>query len=258
MKSKKSVKKYILNISGIAGFLVLWQFLLWIGVLDARYMPSPFEIVHTFITKLYSPKPDGAVLAQHIWASFQVALIGFLIANVVGITLGTLMGWYRPLDLFFRPLFELIRPISPIAWIPLMILWLGIGMKAKAFIIFFSAFVPCVINSYTGVQNTPQTLIQVAKTCGAPSFRIFRKVAIPYSLPMIFAGVRISLNNAWATLVGAEMLSSNEGLGYMILQGRQFSRADIIIVGMITIGLVGALISAVLSAVERKVLKGRM
>lgn len=258
MKQKNELKKRLLNISGIAGFLLLWQMLLWMGIWDSRYMPSPVKIILTLITKLYSPKPDGAVLIEHIWVSFSVAITGFLIATVIGISLGTLMGWYKPFDLLVRPLFELVRPISPIAWIPLTILWLGIGVKAKAFIIFFSAFVPCVINSYTGVRSTPEPLINVAKTCGAGSFKIFRKVAVPYALPMIFAGIRISLGNAWATLVGAEMLSSNAGLGYMILQGRQFSRADIIIAGMITIGLVGALISVVLSYAEHRIVKGRM
>ncbi|MHB8276070.1 MAG: ABC transporter permease [Candidatus Humimicrobiaceae bacterium] len=249
--------KYILNLYGIAGLLLLWQTLLWTGVLNNKYMPSPFEIVKIFIYKLTNENPEGAILFTHIFASLTTVITGFALGVIIGVSLGTLMGWYKPVEKFVKPLFELIRPISPIAWIPLMILWLGIGLKAKAFIIFFSAFVPCVINSYTGVENTPEVLINVAKTFGASSFQIFRKVAIPYSLPMTFAGIQISLNSAWATLVAAELLASNVGLGYMILQGRMFGRADIIIVGMLTIGLIGFLISFVLTKVEKIFIKWR-
>lgn len=253
----RSLKTTLTNIAGVFSFFAIWQMLLSVGVLNNRYMPSPIEVIQTFISKLTNTEPDGAILFEHIVASFTVAVTGFFIAVLVGVPLGMFMGWYKGVDRFARPLFELIRPISPIAWIPLTILWLGIGLKAKAFIIFFSAFVPCVINSYTGVKSTPETLCNVAKTYGATNFQIFYKVAIPYALPMTFAGIRISLNNAWATLVGAEMLASDVGLGYLILQGRMFGKADIIIVGMFTIGLIGFLISAVLNYLEKRIMKGR-
>lgn len=123
-------------------------------------------------------------------------------------------------------MFEILRPIPPISWIPLTILWLGIGIKAKAFIIFFAAFIPCVINSATGIEQTNKTLINVAKTCGASNVEIFFKVGIPSALPIMFAGIRVALGNAWATLVAAEMLAANSGLGYMILMGRNYARAD--------------------------------
>jgi len=259
VKSKSSIiKSRILNVCGISGFFLLWQTLLWTGVLNERHMPSPMKIVDTFVYKLFNKAPEGAVLFDHIVASFQVALTGFFLAVVVGVILGTSMGWFKPIEKFVKPLFEVIRPISPIAWIPLTILWLGIGVRAKGFIIFFSALMPCTINSYTGVKDTPEIFINIAKTCGASHFQIFRKVALPYALPMIFAGVRISLNSAWATLVGAEMLASNVGLGFLILQGRQFSKADIIIVGMVTIAFIGFLIATVLTKVEERFIKWRM
>ena len=258
LTSKKRAIQYIQNAAGIIGFILLWQFLLEIGILNEKFMPSPFDIAKTFVYKLTNENPDGAVLFVHIFTSFKVAITGFAVAVVIGVTLGTLMGWYKPVEKFVKPLFEVVRPISPIAWIPLTILWLGIGLKAKAFIIFFSAFVPSVINSYTGVKNTPELLINVAKTFGAKNFQIFTKVAVPYSLPMTFAGIRISLNNAWATLVGAEMLASDKGLGYLILQGRMFGKADIIIVGMLTIGLVGLLLSYILTKIEGFVIHKRV
>lgn len=167
------------------------------------------------------------------------------------------MGWYKPFNRFIRPIFEFMRPIPPIAWIPLTILWVGIGLKAKAMIIFFASFVPCVINATAGIKSTNQTLINVAKTYGASDFEIFLKIGIPSSLPMTFAGIRIALNSAWSTLVAAELLAANAGLGYMISMGRQFGRVDIIVVGMISIGVLGFIFSWVFMKLERFFVKWR-
>ena len=163
------------------------------------------------------------------------------------------MSYFKVIDRYFMPMFEILRPIPPIAWIPIVILTLGIGMPAKMFIIFVAAVVPCVINSYLGVKLTNQTLINVAKTFGANDWQIFTKVCIPSAIPMIFAGIRVSLGASWATLVAAEMFASTGGLGYMIQMGRLLSRPDIIIVGMLTIGLTGALLAKGLASIENRI-----
>lgn len=191
-------------------------------------------------------------------ASLQVALSGFLTAIIIGIPLGLFMGWWTYADRFIRPIFELIRPIPPIAWIPLVVVWMGVGLQAKALIIFFTAFVPCVINSYTGIKLTSQTLIDVSRTFGAPNREIFYKVGIPSSLPMVFAGIRIALGNSWSTLVAAEMLAASAGLGYMIQIGRTVARPDIVIVGMIVIGAVGAILALCLSRAEKYFLRWKI
>ena len=257
VKSQKKKSEYqltMLSVIGILGFLILWQTAVLAGWLPSRYVPMPTEVVRLFAVKLVDPNPDGAVLSVHILASLQVALTGFFLALIIGIPLGLFMGWFRAFDQFMRPVFEILRPIPPVSWIPLTIIWMGIGLKAKAFIVFFSAFVPCVINSYTGIKQTSQVLINVAKTCGASNFTIFFKIGIPSSMTMTFAGIRVALGNAWATLVAAEMLAASAGLGYMILQGRQFARADIIILGIVVIGMIGVLFTSVLGAVEKRVL----
>ena len=240
---------------GILGFLLLWQAAVLAGVLPSRYVPAPTEVIALFATKLVDPNPDSAVLGVHIMASLQVALTGFLLAIVIGIPLGLFMGWFRGFDKFMRPIFEILRPIPPVSWIPLTIIWMGIGLQAKAFIVFFSAFVPCVINAYTGIKQSSPVLINVAKTCGASNFTVFRKIGIPSAMTMTFAGIRVALGNAWATLVAAEMLAANAGLGYMILQGRQFARADIIILGIVVIGVIGVIFTSVLGLLEKKVLR---
>ena len=179
-------------------------------------------------------------------------------AIIIGVPLGLLMGWWTYADRFIRPIFELVRPVPPIAWIPLVVVWMGVGLKAKALIIFFTAFVPCVINSYTGIKLTSQVLIDVSRTFGAPNWLIFWKIGIPSSLPMVFAGIRVALGNSWSTLVAAEMLAASAGLGYMIQIGRTVARPDIVIVGMVVIGAIGAILSAILSRCERYFLRWKV
>ena len=244
----------VLAVSGVVLFFVIWEVLSVTKLVDAKYISEPVQIFQLFITKLSDPNPDGAVLAVNIWSSLQVALCGFGLAVVIGVPLGWLMGWYRGFDSFMRPIFEIIRPIPPVSWIPLTIVWMGIGLQAKAFIVFFAAFVPCLINSYTGIRQTKEVLKNVGKTFGASYFTVFWKVGIPSSMTMTFAGIKVAIGNAWATLVAAEMLASSSGLGYMILMGRSYGRVDIVILGIVVIGVIGVIITALINLLENKIL----
>lgn len=253
-RKRNQYQSTMLSIIGILGFLIIWQVLAITNIVDSRYLSSPIEVVSLFMTKLSDPNPDGAVIGVNILASLAVALSGFGLAIIIGIPLGLFMGWYKGFDSFMRPIFEIIRPIPPVSWIPLTIVWLGIGLQAKALIVFFAAFVPCLINSYTGIRQTSEVLKNVAKTCGASYFTIFWKVGIPSSMTLTFAGIKVAIGNAWATLVAAEMLAASSGLGYMILMGRQFGRVDLVILGIAVIGVIGALITIIVNALENKVL----
>ena len=252
-KKDRSIQ-VVLSIFGVLLFFIIWESLVASGLVSGRYLSSPTKVVALFFTKLTDPAPDGATIQINILSSLQVALVGFLLAIVIGIPLGWLMGWYKGFDAFARPIFEIIRPIPPVAWIPLTIVWMGIGLRAKAFVVFFAAFVPCLINAYTGIKQTSQTLIDFSKTCGASNWTTFCRSGIPSSLTMVFAGVRIALGNAWATLVAAEMLASASGLGYMILMGRQFARPDLIILGIVVIGAIGVFFTWILGLVENRFL----
>lgn len=247
----------MLSVAGVLSFFLIWQLLIEFGIVSGRYLSKPTEIVALFIYKMTNTNPDGSTIPVSTLASLEVAIVGLLLAIVTGVPIGLLMGWYKGFRKLIKPVFEILRPIPPISWIPLTILWLGIGIKAKAFIIFFAAFIPCVINSATGIEQTNKTLINVAKTCGASNVEIFFKVGIPSALPIMFAGIRVALGNAWATLVAAEMLAANSGLGYMILMGRNYARADIVILGMVLIGALGALFTGTLGFIERRVIKWR-
>jgi taurine transport system permease protein len=244
----------MLSVIGILGFLIFWQVISATGIVESRYLSTPIQIVNLFIAKLTDPNPDGAVIGVNILSSLTIALSGFGLAIVIGVPLGLFMGWYKGFDSFMKPLFEIIRPIPPVSWIPLTIVWLGIGLTAKAIIVFFAAFVPCLINSYTGIRQTSEVLINVAKTCGASNFTIFWKIGIPSAMTLTFAGIKVAIGNAWATLVAAEMLAASSGLGYMILMGRQFGRVDLVILGIVVIGVIGTVITVFIGMLENKVL----
>lgn len=250
-------RMFLLSVISVAVFLILWQSAVTFKWVNPKYVASPVQVVNTFMQKLSDPKPDGATLGVHIYTSLYLVLVGYLAALVIGIPLGLVTGYYRVADKLISTIFEIVRPVPPIAWIPLSVVWLGIGTTAKAFIIFLAAFVPCVINSYTGIKLTNPVLINVAKTCGASNRKVFTTVCIPAAMPMVFTGIRVAIGNAWSTLVAAELLAATAGLGYMIQQGRSLIRSDIIIVGMLTIGVIGAILLWLLGILENNIIKWR-
>lgn len=258
-QEKQHLKRMLLMVScvSIILFFAIWYMAVTLEWVNPKYVSSPVGVFKTFIYKLSNKNPDGSVLSVHIWSSLKLALTGYGVALIVGIPAGLAMGYFKTIDNLVTPIFEIIRPIPPIAWIPLVTMWLGLGTTAKGFIIFLSAVIPCVINSYTGIKMTKPVLINVAKTCGASRWKIFTTVCIPAAMPMVFVGMRVSIGNAWTTLVGAELLAATSGLGYMIQLGRTVVRPDIIMVGMITIGVIGAVLYALLGWVESKALKWR-
>lgn len=256
-KRKENHKFFIISVCSLIAFFGIWYIATAVLHLMPDYsLPSPLQVVKSFIYKLSNKAPDGGTIFQHIAASLKVALTGYILGAVIGIPLGICMAWFRRVDLFVTPLFDMIRPVPTIAWIPLMILWFGIGLGAKAAIIFVSAFIPCVINSYAGIKQTKPVHLWVAQTFGSSRTKMLFTVAIPTALPLIFTGLRVSLQAAWTTLCAAEMLAANKGLGYMIQLDRTLARADLIIVGMLTIGLIGTILSIGLGKLEKTMVKG--
>ena len=255
MKKKTNGLKYkLISICTVVIVLVIWQLVTDVFKIVSPFMlPSPLKVLNTFIYKLTGgTTPDGANLKEHILSSLKIALGGYGVGVFVGVPLGIAMAWSRKFEMYAMPLFNLIRPVPALAWIPLMILWLGIGYLSKVGIIFFAAFISATINSYTGIKKTNQVHLWVARTFGATNRQMLFKVAIPTALPMIFTGLRLALGSSWVALVAAEMLAATRGVGYMIYVGRMLGRPDIIIVGMITIGGIGLIMSYGLEKLQRK------
>jgi len=237
--------------------ILVWQGLSSVQVIPSYKLPSPVEIVFGFKDILIVGVPPGHLLHNHMLYSLYRVALGYAVAALMAIPLGLLMGWSPGLLRMIRPLFELVRPIPPLAWIPIAILWFGIGIKSAAFIIFLGAFFPILLNTISGVLSINPILIEAARTLHAKEKDIFSKVLLPGAVPSIFVGLRIGIGIGWMTLVAAEFTGVKEGfgLGYMIMTARDIQRPDEILAGMLVIGVIGLLIDIGLRAIESKTIK---
>ena len=237
--------------------LILWQILSTQDVLPRYKIPSPIEIIIGLKTLLIDGLPPGYLLHRHALESLLRVFSGFLSASFVAIPIGILMGWSRKLRMLLTPFIEVIRPIPPLAWIPLAIIWFGIGIKSAAFIIFLGAFFPILLNTISGVLTLDVRIVEATKVLGAKERHILMKVLAPGSLPSIWTGLRIGLGIAWMTVVAAEFtgVKTGYGLGYLIMIARDIQRPDQVVAGMITIGLIGYGLDVISRSMESRLLK---
>lgn len=232
-------------------FLIFWELICRFEIVGPYQLVPPSEVVTLFIDKFSNANPDGALLYQHAAASLGLALAGFLAAVVIGVPLGLFMGWYPAVNMTARPLFDAIRPIPPIAWIPIAILWLGVAEGSKIFICFVGAFVIMILNAYTGMRYVDPLLIDATKSFGANRTQQFFNVAVPACMPSIFAGVQNALSMAWMCVLAAEMVGARQGVGFIIIQGMDLNKPAMILVGMVLIGIIGSLLAVTLRQAEK-------
>jgi ABC-type nitrate/sulfonate/bicarbonate transport system permease component len=234
--------------------LVAWTAITTIpGIVPARILPTPLEVVVRFAQLVVEPF-SGSTLAGHAVASLERWLLGVAVALAVGIPMGIVLAWLPPLRAAITPIFELLRYIPPFAWVPIAVLWLGATTVSQALIVFIAAFPACVINTQLGVGQVDRILLLAARALGAPASTTLRRVVLPVAAPSIFTGIRIAFSNGWMALVGAELIVGKQGLGYLISQGQQNDSVATIVVGMATIGAIGALIDVVLQRLQRGLL----
>ena len=240
---------------GVATFVVLVG--AWYGLttltrtIDPGRFPSPAESWDALKQIALTGYAD-ARLYVHVLHSVKLVLLGFAAAVIVGVPLGLAMGWSRSFEALANPTFLLLRPIPPLAWIPLAIVWLGLGDAAKVLIIWFAAFVPAVINSYAGVRTIEPHLIEAAQTLGVPGRMLIREVLVPGALPMIFTGLRLSLQACWTTLVAGELIGAIAGLGHVLYQASLDLYPAMIVVGMAAVAITGASMTALLGVIEKR------
>ncbi len=238
----------------LAALIGLWFLLTTVtGAITGGRFPSPAEFWASLV-QINSRGYAGAALASHAIHSLKLVVMGFLVAIATGVPLGLWMGWNRRVEALINPVFLIIRPIPPLAWIPLAILWLGLGDAAKIMVIWFSAFVPSVINAFTGVRNIDRPVIEAARMLGTPRWRLVSEVIAPAASPMIFTGLRLSLQASWTTLVAAELVGALVGVGFVLNMAQQDIYPGMILVGMLTVGILGWATTWLLGQVERRAL----
>jgi NitT/TauT family transport system permease protein len=215
----------------LAAFVALW----WLAAGGSPIFPTPAATV-AGIAEL----AGNGTLWEHVTASLYRVTMGYGIALALAIPIGSAMGWFPSVSRALNPMVQVLRPISPIAWIPIAILWFGVGDASPIYLIFLSSFFPIVVATAAGVRLVEQQYVRAARNFGVHGFELYRRVILPAALPNIITGMRVGLGVAWLVVVAAEMVAINSGLGYMIIDARNAgTRYDLVAAGMVIIGLIG-------------------
>lgn len=241
---------------GLAVFLGLWYALPTIGLVPQQFLPSPVTVLDRMVVLMTQPFA-GATLPAHIGYSFIRFFSGFLLAALIGIPLGLVMGWFRIADEIVAPIFDGLRFIAPIAWVPFAALWFGTGVGGPVMIIFAGAFPPCVINAYRGAKQVDPQLIEAAEMLGTGHLRMMTEILLPASVPSIVAGLRVAAGLGWQSLVGAELIVASTGVGFMMVQAQGNVATSTVMCGMVAIGLVGLIIDMLLRRGEEAIRRRR-
>ena len=238
MATLLTLLRRVLNLALLVVLLLFWQFASTHLLSDATrvLLPPP-----TAIFKAAWELIASGDLFRHLRDSLRRELVAFLY-SLMAIPLGLCMGWWKAFNDQVDPLIEILRPIPPLAWIPLSILWFGIGELQNEFVILLGIFFPILLNTITGVKGVEPNLVRASRSLGANEWNILRRIVFKAALPQIVTGIRVGLGVGWMALVAAELVGASSGLGFLINDARTVLRTDYIIVGMLTIGIVGLLI----------------
>lgn len=246
--SPKARDRLLYLISPIA-LLVLWQVLVMLGFGDRRFIPTPTDIAVRF----WQLTLNGE-LALHVFATLTRVAIGFTIGVVPAIAIGLFMAMYQPVRIFFDPLIAALFPIPKVALMPLLLLAFGFGDASKIAVVAIGVFFPVIVNTYAGAANIDKIYWDVARNYGASTYILFTRIVFFGALPTIFAGLRIALAVAFIVLVAAEFVASKVGIGYLIWNSWELLQVDYMFVGIVVIGILGLITSALFQELERKVI----
>ena len=241
--------EYLLHVVSVIAFLLVWHQVA-VGGIFGGALATPWQVVARF-EGLMTDTLAGLTIWGHIWASAQRIFIGFILASALAIPLGLFMALNPYVNAIVKPVFDIFKPMPPIAWISISILWFGIGEPSKIFIIVIGTFVPCLLNSYNGVRLIDPEMYDVIKVLGGKRWNEIIQVSFPASFPAIFAGLQISLSMAWTCVLAAELVASRSGLGFIIVQGMKISDTSLVIGGMIMIAIVAYISSLLVSGLEK-------
>ncbi|MDQ1557513.1 MAG: NitT/TauT family transport system permease protein [Pyrinomonadaceae bacterium] len=230
---KTQLRTFLLPLAVAASFILVWH--VGVTLTGSTIFPKPHQVLVGMVELT-----RRGVLVKYVVASLFRVSAGFLLALLIGVPLGLLFGWFARAFEAFNPAIQVMRPISPIAWIPLAILWFGVSDLAPIFLIFLASLFPIMTATMSAVQNIQLVYLRAARNFGVKRWTLFTKVIFPAAMPQIITGVRIALGVAWLVVVAAEMIAVNSGLGYLIIDARNAGmRYDLVVAGMTLIGLIG-------------------
>ena len=261
LAQQRSYRRSVVGIATVLMLMGLWYLTTTVtGLINPSRFPRPDEVWGA-LNFIQTEGYGNGKLHQHVLHSLKLVAMGFAVAVGIGVPLGLLMGYSRRAEALINPAFLLLRPIPPLAWIPLAIVWLGLDDGSKILVIFVAAFVPSVINSYTGVRNIETPVMEAASMLGIKGWRMVAEVLVPGAMPMIFTGLRLSLQASWTTLVAAELIGALYGLGSILNQAAQDIFPAMILVAMAFVGICGASTTWLLGVLENRAMpwrKGRV
>lgn len=244
------VQRTVLSLVGVAGFVALWGAATGLG--DSRILPGPWKVALGLVDLI-----RRGLLVKHMVASLFRVTWGYSSAVLLGIPIGLALGWWRRGARAVNPLLQILRPISPLAWIPISILWFGVGDIGAIFIIFLAAILPIMVSAMHAVSQVPKVHVQAGRNFGLSSRELLIDIVLPSVLPQLIVGMRLALGVAWLVVVAAEMLAVNSGLGFLIVDARNAgNRYDLVVAGMVLIGVIGLLLDLALRYLERRVVRG--
>ena len=241
----RKFKQVVPSLALMSILVAVW----WMLVIMTKSVifPTPWQVLTGTMELI-----ENGTLWLHIGASLFRVCIGFLLAVIIAVPLGLWMGWVRLAYITLNPIFQMLRPISPIAWIPITILWFGVGNASPIYLIFIASVFPMIVQTTVGVHTIEQRYLRAARNFGVSRTKFFRQVVIPAVLPQIIVGMRIGLGVAWLVVVAAEMIALRSGLGYLIMDSRNAgNRYDLVIAAMIIIGLIGLLLDGIMRLLEK-------
>ncbi|MDB6019471.1 MAG: NitT/TauT family transport system permease protein [Pedosphaera sp.] len=237
--------KIVLPIVVAILFLLAWD--AGVRITGSDIFPKPIEVMRGIIQLI-----QRGLLLKYVVASLYRVTWGFTLAVLVGVPFGLFLGWYGWAFQAFNPMIQMLRPISPIAWIPVAILWFKVTDKAPIFLIFLASVFPITVSATAAVQNMQPVYLRAARNFGLTQFQLFSRVILPATLPQIITGIRIALGVAWLVVVAAEMIAVNSGLGYLIIDARNAGkRYDLVVAGMVMIGLIGLVLDLLVRQLEK-------
>lgn len=228
----------------VAVLLAIWQ--LAASRSSVHLLPGPWGVVGGIVDLL-----QHGLLFKYTVASLFRVTWGFLLAVVLAVPIGLAIGWYQRAEMAFNPIIQILRPISPLAWIPIAILWFGVGDLAAIFLIFLGCFLPLLLTTINAVRSIPDVYVNAGRNFGLGPFALLYRVLYPAVMPQLVIGLRITLGVAWLVVVAAEMIAVNSGLGFLIIDARNAgNRYDLVVAGMVVIGVIGLLLDLAMRSLE--------